>query len=65
MKLFHNHPTRDIKEYGQCPGCDRYWNRRFAEMIDEISEIACEYGYRIFANTNDRRVVVLPKYPGE
>lgn len=23
--LRHNHMTRDIKERGACPGCDRYW----------------------------------------
>lgn len=26
MTAQHNHVTRDIKPYGQCPGCDVYWS---------------------------------------
>ena len=25
VSLRHNHVTRDIKPYGQCPVCDDYW----------------------------------------
>jgi hypothetical protein len=30
----HNHPTRDIKKRGECPGCDRYWENSTVTMCD-------------------------------
>lgn len=26
LTIPHNHPTREIREPGACPGCDSYWH---------------------------------------
>lgn len=54
-KFNHNHMTRDIKNQGQCPACDRYHekqelkklqaqNREFREALEKYRDIACVYG---------------------
>lgn len=35
----HNHPTRDIKSYGKCPGCDNYHISEINKEIAEYMEI--------------------------
>lgn len=47
----HNHPTRDIKELGVCPGCDTYLTRGSARLcecghaIGRHSSVGCHYEY--------------------
>ena len=31
----HNHFTRDIKKYGECPACDVYWDRWNDNYVEE------------------------------